>query len=114
LERFNWTIEFSWVKAHIGIYGNELADRLAKEATRNRDTTIAFNRIPKSTLYSEIEEEANQKWQQEWETCTKAAITKQFFAHVQERLKLKINITPTFAVMATGHGKTRGYLTDLS
>jgi ribonuclease HI len=33
LERFNWTIEFSWVKAHIGIYGNQLADRLAKDAT---------------------------------------------------------------------------------
>jgi ribonuclease HI len=61
LERFNWTIEFSWVKAHIGIYGNKLADRLPKDAARNRDTTIAFNRIPKSTLYSEIEEEANQK-----------------------------------------------------
>jgi ribonuclease HI len=30
LERFNWTIEFSWIKAHIGNYGNELADRLQK------------------------------------------------------------------------------------
>ena len=32
LERLNWMIEFSWVKAHMGIYGNELADRLAKDA----------------------------------------------------------------------------------
>jgi len=55
LERVNWTIEFSWVKAHIGIYGNELADRLAKDTARNRDTTIVFNRIPKRTLYSGIE-----------------------------------------------------------
>ena len=50
LERANWTIEFSWVKAHVGIYGNELADRLAKAAARNGDTTVAFNRIPLSTL----------------------------------------------------------------
>jgi ribonuclease HI len=26
LERTNWTIEFLWVKAHVGIYRNELAD----------------------------------------------------------------------------------------
>ena len=57
MEGSNWTIEFSWVKAHVGIYGNELGDQLAKAGPRNRDTTIAFNRLPKSTLYSEIEEE---------------------------------------------------------
>ena len=42
LERANWTTEFSWVKAHVGIYRNELDDQLAKAAARNRITTIAF------------------------------------------------------------------------
>jgi ribonuclease HI len=41
---------FSWVKVHVGTYGNELADRLAKEATRSDGTSNAFNRIPESTL----------------------------------------------------------------
>jgi len=63
LEKDNWTIEFSWVMAHIGIYGNELGDQLAKDAARNRDTAIAFNRIPKSTMYSETEEATTLKWQ---------------------------------------------------
>jgi ribonuclease HI len=52
LERPKWTIEFSRVKAHVGIHGNELADRLAKEAARNKDTKIAFNRILKSRYYN--------------------------------------------------------------
>jgi hypothetical protein len=63
----------------------------------------------KSTLYSEIEE-ARQKWQKEWVNCTKAAITKPYFRHIQDRLKLKININPLFAAMVTGYGKTMAYL----
>jgi len=55
LDRVSWTIEFSWVKAHIGIYGNELADRLAKDAARNRDTpnTSAYTKLDYSTLRME-------------------------------------------------------------
>jgi hypothetical protein len=96
LERTNWTIEFSWVKTHVGIYGNELADQLAKAAACNRDTTVSFDRIPKSTLYSKIEEEAIQKWQKEWENCRKAATTKQLFPNVRDRVKLNIHVYPNF------------------
>jgi ribonuclease HI len=62
LESLIWTIQFSWVKAHVGIHGNEMADRLAKEAARNQDSKIEFNRIPKSTYYNEIAETSKQKW----------------------------------------------------
>jgi ribonuclease HI len=37
LEKHNWTVTFTWIKAHAGNYGNELADKLAKEAARNDD-----------------------------------------------------------------------------
>jgi len=107
LERTNWTTEFSCVKAHLGIYGKELSDKLAKAAACNRDTTVSFNRIPKSTFYSEIEGEATQKWQKEWENCTKAAITKQSFPNVRDRVQLSINLNVNFTAMVTGHGKTR-------
>jgi ribonuclease HI len=55
LQGSNWKIEFSWVKAHTGICGNELADKLAKEAARIKHTDIALRRIPISTLYYEIQ-----------------------------------------------------------
>ena len=86
LETANWAVEFLWVKAHVGMYGNELADQLSKEAARNRDATISYNKIPKGTLISEIEEGSIQKWQKEWNECMKAKIMKQFCPNVQNRL----------------------------
>jgi len=51
----------------------------------------------------------NKKWQKEWTECTKATITKQFFLNVQDRLKIKINVTRNFAAIDRGNGKTRAY-----
>ena len=60
-------------------------------------------------MTSEIEKETKQKWQKEWNECKKAAITKHFFPNVQDRLKMKIDVTPNFETMVTGRGKTRAY-----
>lgn len=42
LERSGWQIMFSWVKVHIGVHGNEMADKVAKEAVQvpPHDTNI--------------------------------------------------------------------------
>jgi ribosomal protein L13 len=45
-----------------------------------------------------------------WENCTKAAITKQYFPTIQERLKTEMRVTQNIAAMLTWHGKTRAYL----
>ena len=50
LNKKNWKIEFKWVKAHPKIRGNEIADRLAKEATQNYYVT--YSRIPKCDIKS--------------------------------------------------------------
>jgi hypothetical protein len=94
----------------VGIYGNEQADRLSEDAACSTEIAVIFGRIPKSTLYSELEEEVTQIWQEEWEKFTKAAATKQFFPNVRDRINLSINVNPNFTAMLTGRGKTRAYL----
>ena len=86
-------------------------DRLAKEAARSKDPETAFNRIPISTLYYELEKEAKHQWQKEWEKCTKAAISKEYFPTLQERLSINIRVTTktNIAGMTKRHGKTRAY-----
>ena len=56
MTRTSWEITLCWVKAHVGILGNELADTLAKKATTNESLPENYNRIPKSVLTREIEE----------------------------------------------------------
>jgi len=103
-------IKFSWVKAHAGTLGNEIADRLAQVAARCGGTEHVFARIPKSTIYQEAREVARQKWQREWTRSQKAAATRQYFPTVQARLRSKIKLTPKITVVLTGHGMTKAYL----
>ena len=110
LERSGWQIRFSWVKANTGIHGNELADRVAKEAAQSTVTHYEYTRIPKSYLCHIAAEEAKQKWQAEWTASNKAAATKQYFPSVQNRLGIKLKLNAKLAAVLTGHGKTRAYL----
>ena len=59
LNKKNWKIEFKWVKAHAGIFGNEISDRFAKEATQNYHFT--YSRIPKSAVKKDTRKESIRK-----------------------------------------------------
>jgi hypothetical protein len=100
LERGKWTIEFSWVKAHVGIYGNELEDKLATDVACNKDTTVCFNRIPKSTFYKEMEEEATQKMAKRMGKLYKGRHNKTVLP--KRRDKLNVHVNPSFPAIVTG------------
>ncbi|GBL83217.1 hypothetical protein AVEN_165412-1 [Araneus ventricosus] len=61
----NARIKLGWVKAHIGIKGNEIADTLAKEATT--DGIPASLPFPKSFLKKQLLQHSLSRWQVEWD-----------------------------------------------
>jgi len=107
----NWSIHFRCVKAHNGIKGNELADKLAKKAAEDEgELNIVYNRIPITMIATELKKERLTKWQRHWESTDKGVLRRSFFLTVERRLKLKIPITSEFTTIVSGHGKTKSYL----
>ena len=58
------SVSFCWVPSHVGIRGNELADREAKQATIEADNVQ--RRIPHSDLRRPIRSYILKKWQEKW------------------------------------------------
>jgi hypothetical protein len=98
------------VKAHVGIQGNEMADRLAKEAATEDKGEIVYDKIPIETIITEGKENGLTKWQEQWTSSTKGAVSKLFFRPIKERMKTMIPISVEFMAIVMGHGLNRSYL----
>ena len=74
----------------------------------NKNILESYNKIPKSVVMKDLEEEGVKKWQRKWSQTTKWRNTTEYFTDVAERLKkkLKQNLTP----IVSEYGKTRDYL----
>jgi ribonuclease HI len=94
MEQKDWKVEFSWIKAHAGHRGNEVADQLAKKAARDKNIDECNNRFPNTEVMCELKEQSVKLWQNEWERTTKGAVTKSFFPKIVNRIKLTINENP--------------------
>ena len=61
-------------------------------------------------MLCELKEQSVQQWQNEWERSSKGTITKSFFPIIEDGLKLRLNATPNFTAIVTGHGNIKSYL----
>lgn len=107
----NYTINFYWVKSHIGIQGNETADREAKAAAtlHKRPDHLA---IPISHIKYVNKTESNQKAKELFETPNYCTYTKSILSNYNELKQYLSVVNPNFAIsqFLTNHGYHKEYL----
>ena len=57
-------ITIIWIPSHVNIFGNDMADELAKLGTKQKE--LYDIKLGKTEMYSIIREKMKQRWQEEW------------------------------------------------
>ncbi|XP_067123772.1 uncharacterized protein [Centruroides vittatus] len=79
------TIKFRWVRAHVGLIGNERADELAKAAINKNNTDYTV--LPATYIKRQIAEGMRNRWQLRWTESTKGRHTHNILPNIKERLE---------------------------
>ncbi|GBO30241.1 hypothetical protein AVEN_35200-1 [Araneus ventricosus] len=75
IKEYKGKITLTWIRAHMGNFGNERADKLAKEATLISDETISF--VPsRNQIRNEGNKIIKDLWQNRWNDSKNARWTK--------------------------------------
>ncbi|XP_047532160.1 uncharacterized protein LOC125067543 [Vanessa atalanta] len=106
------SVSLYWIKAHVGLEGNERADELAKEAALRSKKKPDYDRCPISFLKRIIRMETLRLWEERYKLGETAAITKLFFPSAKDahRIIKKIEINGYITQIMTGHGGFSSYL----
>lgn len=98
-------IKITWVKAHSGILGNEIADGYAKEAAASAHPTSVP--LPYSLIKRKLKINLNYQWQLSWNNSKTGRRRYTFI----QKINTKIQIThPSIIHFLTGHGPFLTYL----
>lgn len=100
LIHFRYRICMAHVKAHIGIAGNERADTLAKEATKNFCQPLELP-LPPSYIKKILKNKILPEWQHYWDNSEKGEHTYKLIQKVSYKL---YPLSPPITAFLTGHG----------
>ena len=97
-----------WIRGHQLNIGNELADKLAKEATTMNNITFFF--CPFNYLKKIIRWITTIKWNRLWLSSNNGRVTRLFFPTIFHRRNS--NLSPDYVItqFISNHGDFRGYL----
>ena len=93
LAHLKWITHFKWIKGHTGIEGNELVDRLAKEAAVE-DGPVVYDKMPREVIITQEKENGLHMWQWQWTNKGKRTVTKDFFPISEEQVTTENSYIP--------------------
>ncbi|KAL0878793.1 hypothetical protein ABMA27_003823 [Loxostege sticticalis] len=109
----NKALSLFWIKAHVGLEGNERADHLAKEAAiASAKRKPDYDLCPVSFAKQILRMESLRKWGERYGSGDTAKITKMFLPNVVNAYKIVRKFEPTSqsTQLLTGHGGISEYL----
>lgn len=104
-------VQFVWVKAHVGIEGNEAADLEAKAAATQRRAK-EYTAFPISFAKHRIRQRMQAAWEAEYQSADTGSTTRSFFPTLSAIAAFRSASDTTFEAtqVLTGHGFHRSYL----
>ena len=106
LARRDNEVTFCWLPGHAGIYGNELADKKAKEAVNVKPLDIHI-KIPVSDIKSTLKSIVYNKWNEEWTNQNNVSKLKEIQPVIRRNTDLNLSRTDQIRITRLRIGHTR-------